>query len=111
MRTQIPLAPVEPDFGMVHIVLNDFGPLGRAYVETDEVNADEATIVENILGGQYSCPLRVVAFNIADGWAEDVTEDIAIAVLSRARSQHRLIGKVVRGFVERPLGAEAFMGD
>ena len=75
MRTQIPLAPLEPDFGMVHIVLNVFGSLGRAYVETDEANADEATIVENILGGQYSCPLRVVAFNIAEGWAEDVTED------------------------------------
>ena len=96
---------------MIHIVLNDFGSLGRAYVETDEANADEATIVENIPGGQYSCPLRVAAFNIAEGWAEDVTEDIAIAVLSRARSQHRLIGKVARGFVERALGAEAFMGD
>ena len=95
----------------VHIVLNVFGSLGRAYVETDEANADEATIVENILGGQYSCPLRVVAFNIAEGWAEDVTEDYRHCRVSRARSQHRLIGKVVQGFVERALGAEAFMGD
>ena len=105
-----PLAPDVPA-ASVHIVLNDFGPLGCAYVGTDEANADEATIVENILDGQYSCPLRIVAFNIAEGWAEDVTEDIAIAVLSRARSKHRLIGKVVQGFVERALGAEAFMGD
>jgi len=45
MRTRIPLAPREPDV-TVHIVLNDFGPLGRAYVETDETEADEATIVE-----------------------------------------------------------------
>jgi hypothetical protein len=64
----------------VHIVLNDFGPLGRAYCETDEAEADEATIVKNILSGQYSHPVRVVAFNIAEGWARDVPEDIAWAV-------------------------------
>ena len=36
MRNQTPLAPNEPTFDVtVYIVLNDFGPLGRAYVETD----------------------------------------------------------------------------
>ena len=88
-------------------MLNDFGPLGRAYVETDETKADEATVVENILTGQYSHPLRVIAFNMAEGWTDDVTEDIAIAVLSRARSDHRLIGKVAKDFLERALGADA----
>jgi hypothetical protein len=87
MRHQTP--PDEPAFDVtVHIVLNDFGPLGRAYVETDEAKVDEASIVENILSGQYSSPLRVFAFNAVEGWATDVTEDIAIAVLSRARSEH-----------------------
>ena len=63
MRTP-PLAP--GDDVTVHIVLNDFGPLGRAYVETDEAKADEATIIENILSGQYSHLIRVVAFNTAE---------------------------------------------
>jgi hypothetical protein len=46
MRNQIPLAPGEPAFDVtVHIVLNDFGPLGRAYVETDGAGADEATLL------------------------------------------------------------------
>jgi hypothetical protein len=40
-----------------------------------------------------------------------VTEEIAIAVLSRARSEHRSIGKVAQGFVERALGAEELIGD
>jgi hypothetical protein len=47
----------------------------------------------------------------AEGWAEDVTEDIAIPVLSRVRSERHLTGKVAQGFVERALGAQAFMGD
>ena len=56
MRTPIPLAPGEPDV-TIHMVLNDFGDLGgRAYVETGEAEADRATIVNNILSGQYSSP-------------------------------------------------------
>ena len=80
VRNQTPLAPREPFDVTVHIVLNDFAPLGRAYVETDEAEADEATIVENILSGQYSHPVRVIAYNTVEGWARDVTEDIARAV-------------------------------
>ena len=90
MRNQTPLAPTGLAFDVtVYIVLNDFGPLGRAYVETDEAQADEATIVENILSGQYSQPLRVVAFNTAEGWARDVTEDVARAALIKVKSERR----------------------
>jgi len=68
MRNQSPLAPAESVSAVtVYIVLNDFGPLGRAYVETDEDEADEAIIVENILRGQHSHPLWVIAFNTAEG--------------------------------------------
>ena len=109
MRTKIPLAPREPDV-TVHIVLNDFGPLGSAYVETDEAEADEATIIENILSGQYSHPVRVVAFNTAEGWSRDVTEDIARVVLSKAR-EHRSIGIAAQEFLVRALGVDVPTGD
>src|SRR5688572_6662463 len=68
----------------VHIVLNDFGKLGRSYLETDEDQADLETIIRNLLAGEYSRPTRVVAFNISEGWARDVSEDIAWEVLNRA---------------------------
>jgi hypothetical protein len=102
MRNQTPLAPAADV--TVHIVLNDFGQVGRAYCETDEAEADEATIIENILSGQYSHPLRVIAFNTAEGWSRDVTEDIARAVLDRADSEDRSIGEAAQDFVERVLG-------
>lgn len=112
MRNQTPLAPGESVSNVtVYIVLNDFGPLGRAYVETDEAEADEAIIVENILSGQYSHPLRVIAFNIAEGWSRDVTEDITVAVLSKARREDRSIGKVAQEFLERTLGVNMSLGD
>jgi hypothetical protein len=71
-----PLAPdQQPHDVTVYIVLNEFGQLGRAYVETDEAAADVQTVVKNISEGEYSNPVRVVAFNTAEEWSRDVTED------------------------------------
>jgi hypothetical protein len=58
-----------------HLVLNDFGALGCAYLEADEAKVDEWTIVRNIANGHYSNPVRVVAFNVAEGWSRDVTRE------------------------------------
>ena len=128
MRTQTPLVPSQPAFDVtVHIVLNDFGG-GRwaALIARPTKSSDEETVIENILSGQYSHPLRVVAFNTAEGWARDVTEDIARAVLDRAQKEDRQIGKGAQESIEhalglavlgglnselRALGAEEFIGD
>jgi hypothetical protein len=103
------LAPAEPaDDVTVYLVLDDFGErLGRAYAETDEAKADENTIIENFIGGEYSCPVRVVAFNTAEGWSRDVTEDIARAVADRARSQWSTLTTPTQEFLERVLGLDA----
>jgi hypothetical protein len=61
----------------VYLVLDDFGRLGRAWRETDEAEANRTTLVLNLLDGQYEDPVRIVAFNTAEGWSRDVTVDIA----------------------------------
>jgi hypothetical protein len=103
-----PLVPDGQCNVTVHIVLDDFGErFGRAYRETGVGEADEKTVVENIIAGEYSHPLRVVAFNTAEGWARDVTDEIAHAVLSHARSEHRSLGSAAQEFVETVLGQDA----
>ena len=97
-----PLAPKLTDDVTVYLVLNDFGALGRAYVETDEANASERDVISNIGGGQYSKPIRVVAFNTAEGWSRDVTEDIAEALLERDASEGDL-SESAKTFVGRVL--------
>ena len=94
MRTTatLPLSPSHD--GTVYLVLDDFGQLGRAYRETDPTEADRKTVVADLLSGQYRHPLRVVAFNTAEGWARDVTAEIAREVLARADAS-------VHDFVER----------
>jgi hypothetical protein len=101
------LAPTAPTYNSAtaHIVLDDFGlNLGRVYVETDEAQADQKTVVENIIAGQYSNPVRVVAFNTEEGWSRDVSEDIARAVADKLAAEGRSIkDDGVRCFVERQL--------
>jgi hypothetical protein len=58
-------------------VLDDFGRLGRAWRETDEAGTNRAALIRNLLEDQYEKPVRIVAFNIAEGWCRDVTVDIA----------------------------------
>jgi hypothetical protein len=74
-----------PDF-TVYIVLDDFGNLGASYRETDAEDCDRASAVNDLLKGQFHNPVRVVAFNTVEGWPADASEDIARAVVERART-------------------------
>jgi hypothetical protein len=76
MRTSPSLAPNGPDQD-TYMVLDDFGSLGRAWREIDERGANRTMLVRNLLDGQYESPVRIVAFNTAEGWSRDVTTDIA----------------------------------
>jgi hypothetical protein len=98
MHKSPPLAPAAP-CAPVYIVLDDFGDLGRAYRETNEAEADERTIVDNFISGQYSQPMRVVAFNTGELSSRDVSEDIAHAVAERAHSEGRELTEGTRQFL------------
>jgi hypothetical protein len=87
--------------GTVYLVLDDFGELGSAFRETDPAQADLTTVVADLLSGQYRHPLRVVAFNTAEGWARDVNADFARQVVTRVRELDRDLAAAVRDFVER----------
>jgi hypothetical protein len=52
-----------------------------------------------LLSGQYRHPLRVVAFNTAEGWARDVSADIARKVVTRGRGLDHELPAAVRDFV------------
>jgi hypothetical protein len=71
------IVPENPDQD-IYLVLDDFGSLlGRAWRETDEADTDRATLTTYLLDGQYKSPARIIAFNTAEGWSRDVSEDVA----------------------------------
>jgi hypothetical protein len=88
----------------VYAVLEDFGKHGCAWREIDEIRADARSIVEGILRGEYERVLRIVAFNADEGWARDVTRDIALKVVRAARQQNRKMSALTREFIERATG-------
>ena len=71
------LVPGEETHRDVYLVLEDFGRLGRAWRETDEAATDRVTLIRNLIDEQYEHPVRIIAFNTAEGWSRDVTVDIA----------------------------------
>jgi hypothetical protein len=93
--------PGHSDDITVYLVLNDNGKLGLAYVETDPAEANRESIIRNFLSGQYGNAVRVVAFNTAEGWSWDVSEDIARAVLQRAIKADENLSEDSKRFIDR----------
>jgi hypothetical protein len=90
----------------IHTVPDDFGAAGRAYGETDDTRAGLAGVIDDLLTGQFSNPVRVVAFNTAEGWARDVSEDVAWDVVGRAAKEGASLPESTRKFIEFYIGAE-----
>jgi hypothetical protein len=61
----------------IYLVFEDFGRYGRGWREADEGSTDRKALMRDLLAGEYSNPLRIVAFNTAEGWSRDVTVEIA----------------------------------
>jgi hypothetical protein len=98
------LAP-EPQFDVtVHLVLGDFGNSGRAYRETAEEAADFNSIVDDLMAGQFNNPIRVIAFNISEGWSRDVSDQVARELLERVAKEDKWLARAARRFVELHLG-------
>jgi hypothetical protein len=68
----------------VYLVINNFGNLGAAFSETDADKADLETVIGDLMSGQHGDPVRVVAFNTAEQWSADVSQDVAHEMKRRA---------------------------
>jgi hypothetical protein len=100
-----PAPNLVPDFDVtVHIVLDDFGGPDRAYRETDDANASRGDVLDDLMSGQFDNPVRVIAFNTAEGWSRDVSEDIAWELTRRATAAQRSLTGSTRAFVEFHIG-------
>ncbi len=84
----------------VYLVLNDFGSLGRAYCEASEDRSDLETTISDLISGQYDNPARVVAFNTAERWSKDVSEDIAREIMRRVGLAGDALPSSLEAFVD-----------
>ena len=85
----------------VYLVAEDFGKLGRAWREAEYEATDLETVIQDLLSGQYNNPFRVVAFNTAECWSEDVSADVAAELRRRCEQQRRELPSTISDFVRR----------
>ena len=103
MRNSNWIPSVVPDGAdqTVYLVVDDFSRHGRVFRETEVERTDLETVITDLVSGQYNDPVRVVAFNTAERWAEDVSEDVAREIRRRADLANEDLSSAVEAFVER----------
>jgi hypothetical protein len=85
----------------VYLVMDDLGRLGRVWCEADDSAAELEAVILDLLAGQYKSPIRVVAFNTAEDWSQDVSADVAQELRRRCDLQQRDIPFFLQDFVDR----------
>lgn len=94
------LVPREDDQN-IYLVLDDLGHHGRVWREADAEATDLETVITDMLGGQYTTPVRVVSFNTSERWSEDVSGDVAQELRRRCDHQQRDVPFFLQDFVDR----------
>jgi hypothetical protein len=105
-RSWTPSIVPNGDNQTIYLVLNDFGQLGRAYCEASEDRCDLETTISDLMSGQYDNPVRIVAFNAAERWSEDVSRDIAREIMRRVGLAGDEMPSSLHDFVEGHLGPD-----
>jgi hypothetical protein len=63
-----------------------------------------SSAVSRYIAGQFNHPIRVIAFNLSEGWSRDVSDQAARELLKRVVKEDKPLGPAARRFVELHLG-------
>lgn len=85
----------------VCLVADDFGPAGSAWREADLNATDVETVIKDLMSGQYRRPVKVVAFNAAEKWSEDISADVAREIQRCCDLQSTDVPSHLQEFVDR----------
>jgi hypothetical protein len=85
----------------VYLVLDDYGRMGCAWRETNVEDTDFEAVIDDLLEGQYSNPVRVIGFNLSEGWVRDVSKEIARKLRERYADEGRELPYSLHQLVEQ----------
>ncbi len=90
-----PLVPSDAGALPQYFVLCDYGErLGQSWYEMDQDKADRETVLEWLIEGQFTDPVRVMEVNLPAGTCRDVSAEFGEEV--RARSNGRVATDTTR---------------
>jgi hypothetical protein len=85
----------------VYVVMDRFRALGSVVREAEVERTNLETIIGDLMSGQFNDPVRVVAFNTLEHWAEDVSAAVATEIQTRCDIDGEPIPEHVKDFMER----------
>src|ERR1700749_2464965 len=96
------IVPVEDD---VYFVEVDLGHWGHVWPEADSNATDLETMLTAMLAGQHNNPIRVIAFNVGEGWSLDASKDIARELHRRIDLDGLDVPEGIRDFIDEHEGS------
>ena len=84
----------------VYLVVEGSGPHGIAR-KTERTDIE--TVIADLLSGQFSDPIEVVAFNTLEHWRDDLSKDIAKEIRCRCDIEGHDVPVYLDEFVGRTL--------
>src|SRR5687768_87429 len=82
----------------IYLVMDSYKS-GPVWHQTGVGRTDLEAVIVSILEGQYQNPVRVVGFNTAEKWSEDVSADVAheLRRLRSATLRRAVLSEGIRG--------------
>jgi hypothetical protein len=99
------LSNVPNDHNQTIYLVMDIYKSGPVWHQTGLGRTDLEAVIISILEGQYQNPVRVVGFNTAEKWSEDVSADVAHELRRRCSLQLHDVPFYLKEFVERYEGS------
>jgi len=87
----------------VYLVIDRFKN-GNVYRETEIERTDLETIISDFMTGQFNDPIRVVAFNTLEHWADDVSKGVAQEIQTRCDIAGEPVPEHIEDFVDTYTG-------
>jgi len=92
----------------VYLVV-DCSRSGCVWREAAVSGTDLEAVIKDLMAGEYTDPLRVVAFNTSENWSRDLTADIAREIQDRCDLAYEDVPPWLEDLVHRHVSPEVQM--
>jgi hypothetical protein len=84
----------------IYLVVDCIGA-GTACRETETERSDLDGVITDLLAGQFSAPVRVIAFNTLEHWRRDISKEVAEEIRVLCDIEGTSVPEHLDDFVER----------
>ena len=88
----------------LYLVVDHLEPVGGGHREIEFERTELETVIAELMSGQFSDPLRVVAFNTLEHWFLDISGDVAAEIQTRCDIEGVAIPEHLQDFVASQAG-------